>query len=89
MLGRAGLLHFHRGSALCLAVQLAISNGALWLLAYALHGRLLFAVNCAALPATAAVFLWASGTRMCRVALQAPGIQRPLADLHASLALAQ
>lgn len=72
-----------------LAPLLLIHSGAVWVLAYVLHGRLLAAFNRVALPLTALVFLVSAGTRNCRIVLEVPGIHSPLARLYAAAALSQ
>ena len=88
LLQRSNLVAHHGGSPLLLLLLLALNNWSVWLCIHVLFGRLLWRWSAAAVPALALGGLVA-GEGLCAVALQAPGVAAPLAQLHAWLRLVQ
>lgn len=86
--GSSSILDSHAGSPLLLLLLLLVAGPALNLALYALYGRLVMAWSAAALPLLATLSLGSSGA-MCRRLLEVPGMEAPLASLHAALATAQ
>lgn len=88
LLGRCREMRKHNGSAALLLLLTVMNQGSIWTAAYALHGRLLFAINVVALPLLAVPAL-ARTRRLCEETLAWPGVEAPLGRAFSGLSLAQ